>query len=148
MKRGAPHIRGGQFMPSSSRCFLCPGCVCMAACSNDWLPDHISEPFLTQPFTKLPEQDWGYYAVYLLCFYENLKIKLLISSKGFCVCFSHKLNRVYILNFKKQLSLSLSCPIQHGVRVHSPCAPPFLRNSGGCVWTPKDSHLENNEQQI
>lgn len=36
----------------------------------------------------------------------------------------------------------------HGVRVHVQRAPPFLRNSGGSGRTPKDSHLENNEQQI
>lgn len=49
---------------------------------------------------------------------------------------------------KKTLSPSRPCPFQLAVRVHPPCAPPFLRNSGGCVRTPKDSRLENNEQQI
>lgn len=41
-----------------------------------------------------------------------------------------------------------SPPSTHSVRVHVLCAPPFLRNSGGCGRTPKGSHLENNEQQI
>lgn len=67
--------------------FLCPGCVCMSACSNDRVPDQISEPFLTQPFTKLQEPDWRYYAVCLLYFYANLQIKLLIEWSFLCLCF-------------------------------------------------------------
>lgn len=60
-----------------------------------------------------------------------------------------------VINWRKHIqyvsplsSPRSSPPSTHGVRVHVLCAPPFLRNSGGCGRTPKGSHLENNEQQI
>lgn len=128
MKRGVPHIREGRYMGIRSQSFLCPGCVCVSA--SNWVPDTVSEPFLTQPFTK-------YCVVCLLCFYEHLQIKWWMQLY-FILFFGGWGCHVFLwMKMRGGTHLLRPCPFQHGVRVHLPCAPLFLRNSGGCVRTPR-----------
>lgn len=137
MKRGVPHIREGWYIWISSQSLLCPGCVCVSA--SDWVPDNVSEPFLTQRFTKLQETQLE---VCLWCFYELLQIKWLMQLYFFFwvgggLCFSLNVNGGN-LTFA-----SVPLPVRRArtLAVRATVPAEFRRLCS-------DSHLENNEQQI